>query len=266
MIDNQFDNILSDMDVNIMQHVRNPLDIPKVELPQWIFATRKEGCRIRTATSYDKVHALILDYDHDITIDEWERDNSEYAYVLHTSSGHSKNTNKFKCIIPIKDPIEYSVLNTKCVLDAFMIKFPNIDMSSNRNTQKLPSFPNIKTDYYYSTNTGKKFSMEDILPILEDMALDAQFEASMHPPVVYLPREGMVFDMESYIDNWVISRLDQYSWFSDGTGRHSAMESLCGTWKRKCKFEGVDPSPIVRAIHNYRMPEKYKKMARQMIR
>ena len=176
-IRSQFDNRLVDEDINLIHLLSNPCTLPKDQVPQWLFASRKEGCTRRCNESIADVHCLVLEYDKDITIAEWERQFSRYSYALHTTSSHSKSLNKFRCILPMAEPIPFELLKSRESKTILKKIFGGIDPSCVVNFQKIPAMPANPLDYYYNINKGAKFNyVVEVSPGIAELVMNEEIE------------------------------------------------------------------------------------------
>lgn len=198
-IKSQFDNRLVDEDINLVHLLSNPCTLPKDQLPQWLFASRKEGCFRRCNESIADVHCLVVEYDKGITIAEWEQKFSHYAYALHTTSSHTPALNKFRCILPMAMPIPFELLKSRESKMVLKELFGNIDPSCVVNFQKIPALPVNPSDYYFHVNSGRKFNyVDEVAPgisrITMNEEIEKQFQYSQRQK--YIQREGN--NLEAY--------------------------------------------------------------------
>lgn len=260
-------------DIKLLPFLQTPSNLPKEKLPLWRFITYKHGFDrlVINQDNYDTIHMLIIEFDNGTTIQAVEALASDYSYAIHTTSNHSKNLHKFRLMLPLdKSYPEALWRDDKHVKQAMAKLFPALDESCFRNFQCIPALPSNPEDYYYNVNQGRKFSYSDIADIVNSLKLDdeinRQFQESQFP-VAFLKNRDIEFNLDSYIDNYVIGRLDEIDWNCKGCGRNDAMVSLCGTWKAKAKHEGSwILSAILSAVESYHLPAEFAKIARKKLR
>jgi len=163
-IKNRYSNDLVCGNVDILKMIQNPLSKKKEDCPLWNFITIKEGSdKKRKQENYDEILALILDFDNNVTIKEFQDNYSKFNYYLYTTTSHSKEQDKFRVIVPIKSPIKYSFFHSSEVLEALGSFFVHIDISSFSNFHNLPNKPLDPSDYYWFFNDSSEFFEFDIL-------------------------------------------------------------------------------------------------------
>ena len=230
-IRSQFDNRLVDEDINLVHLLSNPCTLPKDQVPQWLFASRKEGCFRRCNESIADVHCLVVEYDKGITIAEWEQQFSHYTYALHTTSSHTPTLNKFRCILPMAMPIPFELLKSRESKMVLKEIFGNIDPSCVVNFQKIPALPANPSDYYSNVNKGRKFNyVDEVTPgisrITIDEEIERQFQHSQH--LKYIQREGT--NLEAYkakVDESTSALISSLPRCENGT-RYSEFLSVMG--------------------------------------
>lgn len=164
IIKNRFSNDLFCGDVDILKMIQNPLSKSKEECPLWMFCSLFEGSdKKRNQENYDEINSLLLDFDDNVTIKEFQQKYSEFNYYLYTTTSHSKEQDKFRVIVPLKSPIKYSEVRRSEVLEALLGFFAGIDVSSFRNFHNLPNKPLNPSDYYSFYNNSSEFFDVDIL-------------------------------------------------------------------------------------------------------
>ncbi len=271
VIKNQYDKNLVEYNLSLKQVLETPLRMSKDDLPQWQFIKLLEGAnRHRRQDNYATRHALILDIDKNWNIADFERTYSNLTYAIHTTSNHTMNANRFRVILPLDAEYPNMLFRHKPVHEALAHYFPGFDPSSLVNFHKLPALPANPSDYYCSFNSGRRFGYSDIKAKVEEIELSNEIEKRYRESknqINFLKPEEREFNVDRYIDKWVIGRLDEVDWYADGSGRHSSIVSFCGSWGRKSDTEGKwIIQPILNAIDSYNMPSKYKKIARKMLR
>lgn len=157
IISNQYDNRLVRKDVSLRDVLSFPLRCAKEQLPQWMFI--ESNAPIRRRDNYSTIHAMIIEYDGTKTIQEFEEQYKHLQWALHTTSSHRADKHKFRVILPLDKPYEYSAITHAHCKIALCEYFDGIDKSCFSNFQKLPAYT---PDYYWNYNNGAKFSVEMI--------------------------------------------------------------------------------------------------------
>lgn len=267
----KYSKTLREGDINLLSFLKNPSPLPKEKLPLWRFITFKPGVRNAVdQTLYDTIHMLIVEFDTGTTIQAVEAIASEYAYALHTTSNHSKSLHKFRLMLPLDQDYPEALWREDHVKNAMREKFPALDRSCFVNFQCVPALPPNPNDYYHRVHNGRRFSYSDIETIIDNLKLnaeiDCQFENSKHNNN-FLKQDNKVFDSDAYIEKWVIGRLDTIDWNRDNSGRFASIQEFCGCWSGKANREGNWlKSEIIRACEMYRLPTKYLKTVKSMLK
>ncbi len=159
IIKNRFSTDLIECDVDILEVIKKPLSLEKEKCPLWSFITTKD--KKRNQENYDKIHALLLDFDSCVSIREFQQKYSKFSWFLYTTSSHIKGVNdKFRVILPLKYPIPFIKLHDKFLKKSLEIYFEGIDSSCFSNFHNLPNLPkHDPNDYEYIVNSGETFCM-----------------------------------------------------------------------------------------------------------
>lgn len=161
VISNRFDNVLREFDICPKKMVEQPTNLPKDKCSLVKFVTVLPSSNgKRTQENYDKVLALELDFDSNVSIKEFQERYSKFEYYLYTTSSHSKHNNKFRVIVPLKFPVSFRVYSDKLFLECLTIFWEGIDVSSFKNFHNMPNKPQNGEEYYYKINTGEFWSFE----------------------------------------------------------------------------------------------------------
>lgn len=163
MINSQYDAFLKQREVSLLEMCKNPSKKKKEDLEQWMFMDLVDPMVIRrNLLNYNNCHALIIEFDNkdrfQITIEQFTARYKNLAWILHTTSSHTKALHKFRVILPLDVPTAYSIWHSRCVRDEMQVYFQGIDPSSFSNFQKIPALPANPNDYQYVVNQGAKFS------------------------------------------------------------------------------------------------------------
>lgn len=159
IIKNRFSTDLIECEVDIEKMIKNPLNKKKEDCPLWSFITTTE--KKRSQENYDKIHALLLDFDGSISIRDFQQKYSNFHYFLYTTSSHIKGVNdKFRVIVPLKYPIPYIKLHDKLLKKSLETFFDGVDSSCFSNFHNMPNVPtHDPKDYEYFINSGETFCM-----------------------------------------------------------------------------------------------------------
>lgn len=253
-------------DINLSSMLQNPRAHPKDKnsIPVWRFDKLiNENLHTVDQLNYKSTHAMIIEFDGKCTIQKIEDSISEFAYAIHTTYSHKADDHHFRVIFPLDREYDYNYW--KSLAPAIKLKWPGLDASVKVNYQAIPVLPENPLDYYWSIHAGRRFGEVDLLDELEEIKFREQYLLSKDPPKIFL-REGKKMNIDFYISEHVIRKLDTINWFADGSGRYNSMCSFCGTWKTACKHNGFSPRDIVDAVYSYNMPDKYKKQAKSMVK
>lgn len=160
-IKTRFDNQLKEYSVDLSKLVQSPLSVPKSQcmLFKCLSLLPTSNGR-RTQENYDKVLALELDFDSNVSIKEFEEKYSKFEYYLYTTSSHSKHNNKFRVIVPLAFSVSFKVYSDKIMKECLTIFWEGIDSSCFANFHNMPNKPQNGEEYYYKINTGELWSFE----------------------------------------------------------------------------------------------------------
>ena len=122
--------------------------IEKEMLPQWqAISLKAESDGRRRQDNYDMVHAIFLDYDGHLFIHKFMELNQHWAY-LYTTSSHTEEVHKFRVIVPLVEPIPWSVYHHPAT-KAFLTDLYNIeDTTCFCNWHKTPTTPRDGVSMY----------------------------------------------------------------------------------------------------------------------
>lgn len=170
-IKNQYDNIIRKLEwnkavaKNFIKSIKKPLVVEsKDNIPQWKIATSLGDKRCTENMGVTDV--LILDYDDkDFTIEEFERQFSEFYYILHTSYSYDGVKQKFRVFLFLDKEYEINRLFYKCSNKTFSTYhlltnyFNHADVASFVKAQffKVPAVKTKDSPYYYKLNNGRLF-------------------------------------------------------------------------------------------------------------
>lgn len=161
IISNRFDNILKPYDISLSKLVEQPTNVSKDKCVLMKFVTVLPTSNgKRAAENYDKVLALELDFDSNVSIKEFEQKYKQFQFYLYTTSSHSKNNNKFRVIVPLKFEVSFRVYSDKIMKECLTIFWEGIDSSCFANFHNMPNKPQNGEEYYYKINTGELWSFE----------------------------------------------------------------------------------------------------------
>lgn len=167
MIENRYaKNLVSGcLDFSVLENIlKNPLSKKKEDCPLWFFCSLIDGNNHkRTLDNMGFIDALILDFDDDLSIRDFKDRFSKYFYYLYTTTNHSKDLDKFRVIMPLKNSVRYFDIREKFMLESLCNFFEGVDVSSFRNFHNLPNLPKDPSDYYYHKNNSEIFFDVDIL-------------------------------------------------------------------------------------------------------
>ena len=153
---NNYDNILLQYDVSITKMIKEPVALPKDEVPLWLFVTLKPNATTdRKQNNYDTIHTLIIEFDDGTSIKDFQSKYAQYKYALHTTSSHKPEHNKFRVLLPLDKSYDYQLFKQQNVKQSLIQHFKGIDPSCFSNFQKIPALPSNPTDYYYYFNKGE---------------------------------------------------------------------------------------------------------------
>lgn len=161
VIKNRFDNQLKEYHVDLSKLVQYPLNVPKDKcmLFKCLSLLPISNGR-RTQENYDKILALELDFDSNISIKEFEEKYKQFEYYLYTTSSHSRHNNKFRVIVPLKFPVSFKLYSDKLFIECLTIFWEGIDSSCFKNFHNMPNKPQNGEEYYYKINSGELWSFE----------------------------------------------------------------------------------------------------------
>ena len=262
---------VQELNVDLLKCLKEPANLPKDQLPLWRFITLKDGAPLRAINvNYDTIHALILEFDKGVSIEGVQKLIQKYSYAMHTTSSHTKEHNRFRVILPLDGPYPEPFWTRKNVVKAMVKLIPGLDDSCFRNYQCIPVLPANPDDYFYEIHSGTRFNFGEIINEVHRLdEIDAfdqlWFDLKLEERNRNRKEEyEYVFDIENYIEEFVIGRLDSVDWFNPGD-RDNSLISFCGKWKTKCKNEGISTYQILRAVESYNMPQEFKAKARKKL-
>jgi len=179
IIKNRFSTDLIECEVDIEKMIKNPLNKKKEDCPLWSFITTTE--KKRSQENYDKIHALLLDFDSCVSIREFQQKYSKFNYFLYTTSSHIKGVNdKFRVILPLKYPIPYIKLHDKFLKKSLETFFDGVDSSCFSNFHNMPNVPTHNPeDYEYFINSGETFCMSLLENLYKKFERNANIKKQM---------------------------------------------------------------------------------------
>lgn len=156
-IKNRYQTNLIEKVVNVENFIKNPFSLAKDECPLWNFVSIKEGKpKFRSGENYSEVHALLLDFDSNLTIEDFKKKYTNFKYFLYTTSSHIKGfCDKFRVIIPLKNPFPFNSYADRFFKESLIEYFDGIDKSCFSNFHILPNTPANKDDYYFYINESE---------------------------------------------------------------------------------------------------------------
>ena len=256
LVENQHSTLIHKGDVSLAKLLREPLHMPKEQVPQWIFGSLVEGHITRCNAAVGMIHALILDFDHQIKVHDFCIKSKSFQWALHTTSRHTQAEHHFRVIIPLLVPVEAAWLREPSTKAALLEVWPDLDPSSVVNWHKLPVLPADPADYYFHVQKGMLFDMHDIAArayVLKQEAearqqkmqrqLEAEREArrTIPPEQEQAMRDGLwKWYLETHVEGW----LNSIAWGCDGQGRYDALLHQIGKWKRYCEINDFDIDEI----------------------
>jgi len=130
---------------------------PEVEKFKLIGANRHEYIR-RCKDNVEQIYCLLLDIDGTMSLDQTIEKYCDYEFVVYSTHGNSKNKEKFRLILPIKEPLSLIEFDERH--DSMISNF-NVDGASFTISQAfyLPSYSSKNKDlaYIYHNKTNNRF-------------------------------------------------------------------------------------------------------------
>ena len=237
---NKFSKTNTKYSIDPVQFVSNPLtNIPKEELPLVNFW--KASSTIRGSQYLLSLHSLFLDYDGNLSIEQFQRRYWKFEHYIYTTSSHTKEKNKFRVIIPLSQPISASNYNSN-VRFALESIFPECDKTAFYSDHAFfVPCKNDNIEYIYKINSGvKKFDIRKI----DSVILANQMSKAMITPKVY--NNNTTINTPSR--NVVIDSLQKIVNQNDNTGRYDSLFKLV----YKYKLQGVDRRDIIDGLYGYK--------------
>ncbi|MGK0270050.1 MAG: hypothetical protein ACI88H_000683 [Cocleimonas sp.] len=110
----------------------------------------------RCRENINQYYALFLDFDGELQIEDFVKNNTNIEYILYTTSSSTKEVNRFRAIIPLLTPVEFKEIETRKIHIAKYFKLDK-DMSTFACSRLfyLPS-----KDSKIFLNTGDFFDLE----------------------------------------------------------------------------------------------------------
>lgn len=199
-ITNNYDNVLVEYNVDISEMIKSPVDLPKDEVPLWLFISLKQDTdRKRNQLNYNTIHALIIEFDDGTSIEQFKSKYAKYKYALHTTSSHTKEHNKFRVILPLDQPYDYQLFKQKSVKTAMLDHFAGIDPSCFSNFQKIPVLPKIASEYQYHFNKGEiKFGYDCIESEVNRLIMIEKSNQAIKETMASINQKNMTPNLEAY--------------------------------------------------------------------
>lgn len=125
---------------------------------------------VREGLKYKYIHALILDYDKGYPIEDFIK-TYKFRFYLYTTATHTRDFPKFRVIIPLKTPTDYSIYQMPIIHSALHKYFPYLD-NTNFDTNRYFNVPTLTEDFYnYKNLSNELFSFSYLESILEDIQI-----------------------------------------------------------------------------------------------
>lgn len=138
--------------------LRNPLKKPKEQCPLWRFCSvfnNKQNSRLQE--NIEDINSLLLDFDDNLTIKEFLNKYSDINFYLYTTTSHSKDQDKFRVIVPLKEKYNYKNFKNPFLIDSLCEYFENVDPSSFSNFHNLPNMCKKPNEYFFFHNISENF-------------------------------------------------------------------------------------------------------------
>ena len=128
------------------------------------------------------LHGLVIDFDHNKTIAEAEKQYAEYEYVIYTTFSHSTSEDKFRMVFPFDQMMTKEEFDQK--KESIAAMFPDADRASYSVSQAIyfHSGPDPKISYS-RWNKGKFITVN-------------QFVSIVQPPVIPRPTAKFLIHQE----------------------------------------------------------------------
>lgn len=276
MINSQKDPFLKSREVSLIDMCKNPSKKKKEDLEQWMFIDLIDPIQIRrNLLNYNKCHALIIEFDNKegpyVSIDEFAKKYEHLEWILHTTSSHTAQVNKFRVILPLDVPVEYGTWRNVHVKEEMKLYFEGIDPSSFSNFQKIPAYPSNKSEYRYLLNRGVKFSYSMIRDaVLARVEEEKVKEQSRLQKIANIPIDRE-FNYEAYKEKVIDNLTKKYGGCgARETGhRYTDLCSYCGSMTNAKYPDGsyiFDDPEILSAIKQECNQPNVMKMARTFCR
>lgn len=234
VIKSQRDPFLKEMDLSLLEMCAKPSNLKKEDLPQWMFIDLIDPLSIRrNLTNYKNCYAIIIEFDNKegeyLSIEAFASKYSHLAWILHTTSSHTKDKHKYRVILPLDEPTPYAIWHDYDVREIMKEYFKGVDPSSFSNFQKIPALPANPEDYYYHVNKGARFSFLYIRDHVNKLRFDNEQKHKLSRPI----REDGIpsaINYEAYKAKVVSSIEDKYAGCGTAeTGhRYTDLTSYCG--------------------------------------
>lgn len=181
VIKNRYKTQLIQADISVLEAIKSPFTFQKEECPLWKFVTLKDGSKPeRCGENFDKVLAIELDFDAHIFIQDFKKKYEKFEFYLYTTSSHVKGLNeKFRVIIPLAEPILYSMYQDKILIESLAGLFKGVDKSCFKNFHNMPNKPSSTKDYEYFYNKGELFSFKLLETDYQRRVRDQNLDKSM---------------------------------------------------------------------------------------
>lgn len=157
----------------VIKCMANPINniFSRDDVPLWAFyspikspSIAKDGLPSGCADNMQQMHALQIDYDGELSIADFCKQFKAIYFLLYTSFRSTPQKEKFRVIIPLKEPINNGLLrcaeNKKLVADFF----PNSDLSTINSfrKQRIPALDPRNPSYYqHIVHQGEPFALPE---------------------------------------------------------------------------------------------------------
>ena len=214
---------------DLVDLIESPIEgVSKDDLP--MFNAWERVGNERHSKNLLNLHHIILDYDNDYTIEEFERKYNIFNYYLYTSSSHTIEHHKFRVIIPLSIPLSI-VRYDEFTRLALTMAFPKSDKTAFYKDHFF-YIPSKKNDLYYSSYNNKGVNLNSVELYKKSRELESKFKIQQEiDNLKYLKRRenSGPIDVEK-IEKIIEGKFNKIMMGGNKSGRYQEFLSLCGKY------------------------------------
>lgn len=165
------------------------------------------------ADNIEYITALTLDYDKQLSMDEFHELFHEYRYYMYTTWSHFKQkreggSDRFRVIVPLDKPLYAKFIGLPWLKQPLIDHFRVDDVSCfDRGHWQILPCASSRDEYISKYNAGKDFSLSILRDICTPLkhAYDAECLARANAPK---PKPEPDYDRDAHIDRYIAKCID----------------------------------------------------------